>query len=496
MILNTQLVDTTYEGFATKELIVSYIDKNGDVAFLQSVLHPSELFKWDYAKGREIPDKTYRSWDDKPIVKVPLKQGEQLPVTRVHEIIYQLAQVYPEYQELFKLNMPKIGYCDIEVMVGEDGFPEASEAKNRVNTIAYVEDNKVVVLGMADLTQQQIESIQKRINKHCESFDTTYEFSYVFYDDERRMLYEFMKNYVAPISALTGWNFVRYDFLYLCNRCKLLGLDISWLSPTGEWFDYSLVKLYNKKGKSEKVKLPKHKLIYDYMEVYQKWDTAIYPHDSLKLDDVGEATVGVRKVQHSMGFNEMWEKDPDGYVFYNAVDTILVREIDLKLKTGAIFYALGNLIHCEIMIAFSPVQSLQIFQTEYILRDGKVFTSAKKEEKESEGYEGAFVFDPIPGAYRNVVALDFASLYPTTMRQFNISPDTFVCKDKNRPRKTDEIKCKSGAVYKRDVEGILPKILTDVYNQRKQYKAEMKIATQEMYDLKAILEKRLGAVSI
>ena len=91
-----------------------------------------------------------------------------------------------------------------------------------------------------------------------------------------------------------------------------------------------------------------------------------------------------------------------------------------------------------------------------------------------------------------MIALDFASLYPTTMRQFNISPDTYVKKDKDYIPKADEIKCASGAIYKKNEEGILPKILTNFYNQRKAYKKEMKIATQEMYDLMDIYESRVG----
>ena len=125
-------------------------------------------------------------------------------------------------------------------------------------------------------------------------------------------------------------------------------------------------------------------------------------------------------------------------------------------------------------------------------RDGYVFPDEKREVTESREYQGAFVYDPIPGVYRNIIALDFASLYPTTLRQFNISPDTFITKDKNRKPHPNEIRCVSGAVYRKDVEGMLPKICTSFYNQRKAYKKDMKVAIQEMYDLKDIYEKRFG----
>ena len=55
-----------------------------------------------------------------------------------------------------------------------------------------------------------------------------------------------------------------------------------------------------------------------------------------------------------------------------------------------------------------------------------------------------------------------------------------------------EIKCCSGAVYTKEYEGFIPKILTDFYSQRKAYKKEMMIAIEEKYELMDIYEKRFG----
>ncbi len=116
----------------------------------------------------------------------------------------------------------------------------------------------------------------------------------------------------------------------------------------------------------------------------------------------------------------------------------------------------------------------------------------KKNDGADEGYEGSFVYQPISGIYKNVIALDFASLYPTTIRQFNISPETFIVKDKGHKRQADEIMCTSGAVYKRDLPGFIPKICTDFYTQRKVYKKDMMTAIDEKYHLIEIYEKRFG----
>ena len=52
--------------------------------------------------------------------------------------------------------------------------------------------------------------------------------------------------------------------------------------------------------------------------------------------------------------------------------------------------------------------------------------------------------------------------------------------------------CTSGAVYKRNIEGFIPKICTDFYMQRKKYKKEMMIAIDEKYYLMDIYERRFG----
>ena len=81
------------------------------------------------------------------------------------------------------------------------------------------------------------------------------------------------------------------------------------------------------------------------------------------------------------------------------------------------------------------------------------------------------------------------------MRQFQISPESFIKKDINYIPKEDEIKTTSGAVYKKDPNAIVPAILTTYYAKRKAAKNDRKEADQEMEDLKHILEKRKAGLN-
>jgi DNA polymerase I len=46
---------------------------------------------------------------------------------------------------------------------------------------------------------------------------------------------------------------------------------------------------------------------------------------------------------------------------------------------------------------------------------------------QGKGFKGAFVIKPVPGIHFNVVVMDFASLYPTIIKEYNLSYETVQC---------------------------------------------------------------------
>ena len=493
MIINTEIRDYTKNGIKVLDrngmeqrfLYISYVGKDQQIKSYFWMLPQELMYQWKLATKKDVPDPQYVSWDNKPVVKVPIvgKFSDQ----RIHEIIMDMERWYPDdenLKEIRQLYIPQTAYMDIEVDVDDSGFPEAKDARNPVNTVSFVKDDVITVLGRANLSQNEIDWIQKEIDKHCANFDTKYKFVYKYYDSEVHLLIDLFFEYIAKTPCITGWNYFGYDWPYIVNRASNLGMDIKSLSPTGTWYTY-----VSKDPAIDKVTVPMHRCMYDYMEIYKKLDRSISPKESNKLDWVANRVLGVKKVVHQLGFKEMWEQQKKEYVFYNAIDSVLVREIDKKLKTSSVMFGLASLMNVPLLASFASSKSIEIVQAEYLYRENKVFPVVKKTSEKKE-YEGAFVFQPDPGVYRNVYCLDYASLYPTTMRQFNISPDTFLFKDKNYVPKENEIKCSNGSVYKNDVEGFIPKILGDFFAKRKAYKKQMTQAQKEKYRLIDILEKR------
>ena len=96
-----------------------------------------------------------------------------------------------------------------------------------------------------------------------------------------------------------------------------------------------------------------------------------------------------------------------------------------------------------------------------------------------------------PGIYENIIVLDFKSLYPSCMMQFNISPDVFV--GNNVEPGPGEIKvgervCDDGRTtwrtFKNDRDSVLRKILLRLYDKRNETKGVYKSIRKEIDFLK------------
>jgi DNA polymerase elongation subunit (family B) len=493
MIVNKQQIinpDTK----VLEKLVVSYVNKNGGIDTMDYPIQPYDKFKWistPRRNGRCDPE--WRAFNGDYVYQVATGEN-YLPEYRINEILMRITEQYPQWNCLFDYNLPETWFCDIETMVDEDGVnPEA--AQQPVNTIALTKFPRTIVWGRKPLTDLEIQNIQERISTHENAIVRKYKFEYKYFPNEADMLDDFF-HFIYPIPAITGWNFTGFDWQYLYHRSvDKLHMDIRFLSPlNGQFYN---MRFQNKFG-SANVMVPYHKIIYDYMMVFSKWDRAAKGMENLSLDFVSETLLGYKKVVHSMGFNEFFEKDFPGYVFYNAIDTILVEQIDKKMHSSNIWYSLVSELKCDLNQMFKTVEPTEIVCVDFLYPRKQVIPSNDKSGEKGEGYEGAFVWKTQPGIFKFVGGLDFASLYPTTMRQFNMSPETFIRRLSPAEAATyrpqpNEIITKSGSLFRKDREGLIPAILTKFFMGRKQSKNIRKDVDTEVEILEEIMKRRFGS---
>jgi DNA polymerase elongation subunit (family B) len=460
------LLDITQED---KTLWVSYFNMNGKTDFMTYELQPTDMFNWQVCDSSDKDaSSVMKNWDGRSVKKV---RSKFLNKYRLIEYVDNLP--WTDKNTIFEYNFPKTFFVDIEVEV-TDSFPEPAKAPNPITAICIVTpERQCIVLATKDLDKPTQSKIQKQIDEHFKDIDSDFSFIFKCFKSEYDMLYTFMDSFVKKFPMMTGWNFVKFDWAYIINRCKKLGIDPGISSPLGRTF-----------GGNE---FPCHVGVMDYLDIYAKWDRTVDIKEDFKLDTVGETVVGIKKVKYEGTIQDLYEKDYPKYVFYNVIDTALVYLIHQKIKTMDIALTIAHMSQISIFKAASPVAITEsLLCREFLGRNLIMATDPKAPPVKREQYEGAFVKEPITGMHNAVACFDFASLYPSVMRQMNVSPESFIKKvdpDKREKEKSEKtIVSVTGAVY--DTErSILKDVLTRLYSQRREYKKKSFELQQKAYDI-------------
>lgn len=466
------LLDITQED---NTLWVSYYNLDGKTRFKTYELTSEDMFNWQVCDPSDPKaDPKVKNWDGRSVKKVKSK------FLNKYRLIEYIENISPSDRTLiFGYHFPKTYFVDIEVEV-TDSFPEPSKAQNPVTAICIVSpERQCIVLATKDLDKPTQSKIQRQIDEHFKDINDDFSFVFKHFKSEYDMLYTFMETFVKKFPMMTGWNFVKFDWAYIVNRCKKLGIDPGISSPLGRTF-----------GGNE---FPCHVGVMDYLDIYAKWDRTIDIKEDFKLDTVGEAVVGIKKVKYEGTIQDMYEKDYPKYVFYNVIDTALVYLIHQKIKTMDVALTIAHMSQISIFKAASPVAITEsLLCREFLGRNLVMATDPKAPPVKREQYEGAFVKEPITGMHNAVACFDFASLYPSVMRQMNVSPESFIKKvdpDKRDIEKSDKtIVSVTGAVYDTK-RSILKDVLTRLYSQRREYKKKSFELQQKAYDLEQELKK-------
>lgn len=446
-------------------------------------IHEDDWYTWltEPVTKKDESVSTVKNWNKGKVWKHRLNltnPKETLNRYRMYEIVDNLPE--DKKEKIFSYNLPEMFFIDIENMM-QDGKPDPEKADKPITVIGVCCPNDTIMVLSAgkNLTQKQIGEIQTQIDDHFKQVNRKFKFVFRCFNKEYDLLYFFLKNLVPNMAIITGWNVEDYDWRYIINRAKQLEIDIRISSPT-----------HRMSGQSER---PTHVGLIDYLKAYKKWTWN--SNENYKLDYIGEKLCGIKKVQHSESLDDMWNNNFQKYVYYNAIDCGLVKLIHEKC----------NALTCGITTAWlGRIRAMDCFSTTYIpenllrikfAEQGRVLAVSPKPKKKGDGekYEGAFVKQPIPGFHKYCTCNDYASLYPSLMRQFNIGPETLVTilseNDemlKQQWRDKGYIVCASGAVYERE-DGNLKKIITDLYFKRKEYKKTSFKYTQCYYDLKDLM---------
>ncbi len=172
-------------------------------------------------------------------------------------------------------------------------------------------------------------------------------------------------------------------------------------------------------------------------------------------------------------------------------NSFTVRECGLE---GLIELSRLSKIPVQRMARTSTGTCISSMQVDQAIQDGYLIPWRKSQVEDFKTAEelllidkGGLTYRPVPGFYEQVAEYDFASMYPTLMAKFNLSPETVNCQCcANAP-----VVPEAGFRICSKRKGLVPRTISPLIEKRKCYKE--KIRRTENPILKEIYDRRQSA---
>ena len=364
----------------------------------------------------------------------------------------------------------KLLTIDIECE-SENGFPNPDKADEALICITVKDhtSKKIIVFGMGNFVNDR-EDVQ-----------------YINCVTETGLAETFTKFWVEyNPDIITGWNVKFFDIPYLMNRFRYLMGD-DWILQYSPWriVEQRSTRITGKGyNKQENYWDILGVDVLDYLDLYRKH--TFIRRESYKLDYIGEVELGENKHENPYDtFKEFYSNDYQKFVEYNIQDVELVDKLEDKMQLIALHLTMAYEAKVNYQDVFGQVRIWDTIIYNH-LRSKNIVPPAITESKESFGYEGAYVKDPVVGFHDWIASFDLNSLYPHLIMQYNISPETMVGFEPNRVNVESMLNQESdlsdldnrtmtpnGAQFRTDKRGFLPELMDKLYQERVIYKKKM-----------------------
>ena len=416
---------------------------------------------------------------------------------------FEYAFIADQHKGMVDYDFDRISVAVVDIEVGsENGFPDPYLANEPITAIAIKYLNgPIYVFGCGDYVTQG-----KEIYVKCR--------------DEHSLCKQFMALWTKKCpDILTGWNTKFFDEPYLINRFrKIIGEDeAKKLSP------------WNYIGERKTVINGRQMIAYnimgveslDYIELYKWYAPGGKSQESYRLDAIAQVELGEGKISYDEydNLHALYRLNYQKFIEYNIKDVELIIKLEDKLKLIELGVTLAYDTKTNFEDIFAQTRMWDSLTYAYLFEKGIIVPPREIKEKDS-AFEGAYVKDVQVGKHDWVASFDLNSLYPHLMMQYNISPETLI----DPQDYTDEMRqvlssgvsvekllmrqvdtsglanvtlTPNGQFFRTDMQGFLPKMMEEMYNDRKKFKKlmiqakkeyEVEKDTTKLYDI----EKRIA----
>ncbi|MEM5844328.1 MAG: DNA polymerase domain-containing protein [Candidatus Aenigmatarchaeota archaeon] len=441
--------------------------------FIDKIFEADILFKYRFMADFNISGMGWIKVEGQNMNTILVKADKVIKVRKI-ESIDEKSNVNLKYLSL-----------DIEVVPGKEGTPNPLKDPIIIISLSFFpayENNNTLVL------------VSKPVKK--------FEKDVVVFSNEAEMLQEFVEviKKFDP-DVIVGYNINNFDLPYILERLRVNKIP------------RVLGRCQQKATSSKKVGIRYRHSVFGrvVVDVYELVKEAVekgllrlkrYGLGDVAKELLKEDKVDITHSEISKFWNGSEEQKHEliNYARKDAELTLkLLVEKDMLSKFVELSKVSGLLLQ-DVLDSKESARVENLLLREFNKRDfvipvkpssDEVFK--RMEEREVKGLKGALVLEPKVGLHTNCVAyLDFRSMYPSIFISFNICPTTLVVKESEG----ELIKTPSGAFFVRKEvrEGIIPKILKFLIEERDRVKKEMEKAKNE--NEKKVLDAKQYALKI
>ena len=404
---------------------------------------------------------------------------------------YQACLINDLHPGTIEFDRSKINVTTIDIEVqSDDGFPEPGEALKTVTAICLKNniDNTYYVWGLGDYNvEKSYMKTNRVVYKKCE--------------DEKELLIDFINHWATPSNTpdiITGWNSKFFDIPYLVNRInRVFGPDlgeqnIKKLSPWGTVDRREVRIAYKSMNRDETYEFQGISQM-DYMEVFKKFGYAYGQQESYSLNHIAHVVLDEAKISYEEhgSLNKLYEDDHQKFIDYNIRDVELVDRFEEKmgLITLALTMAYRGGVNYPDVFGTTAIWDTIIYRDLY---QENIIVPFPKDPQGKTTYAGGYVKEPQVGMHDHVVSFDLNSLYPSLIMQYNMSPET-IANGETAPVDVDSMLegkqqvykdgyglCANGQYFHTEKQGVLPKIVEEMYSERVEVKKQMLQSQREL----------------
>lgn len=392
----------------------------------------------------------------------------------------------------------RVGVIDIETD-SQNGFGNIQAADRAITSIT------IKVIGEKDIHVLGLKPYQ---TTEPELLNADWNIKYNICASEKDLLFKLVQIWnKLRIDVITNWNGELFDIPYIIKRItQVISEEYArTLSPFNKIEKMEIMQWGKSVDKYKIVGIPN----IDYLAAYRKFNPS--NEESFKLEAIAAKVLGVGKLDYSEygSLAKLYLNNHNKFIDYNIIDVLRIEQMDEHLKLLDLVFIIAHFAKVNFEDTFGTIKTWDTMIHNYLL-DRNCVVPPTGTNRKLKQIAGAYVKEPKPNMYPNIMSFDLTSLYPHLIMQYNISPEMLVgikeeiadqfSVDKILRGDAKQFKqymvdnnvtiSGKGTVFsKRDI-GFLPKLMKDLFAQRKANKDKMLQNEGLVQDIKTEMAKR------